>query len=922
MTGNTHIRHMATTAFKGRGYSQATSMPLRLLAVLFALTVTVAALPQPSMRTVKGTVADAKTGEGVAYVTCKSLDAADSLLAYTMTAGDGTFNLPLPNGTATVEFTLIGYDKKRVRTPEAGLNMHVSLTPSAIMLKELTVKALPIERRQDTINYNVAAFQGKEDRYIEDVLRKLLGVEVAADGSVSYNGKSINKFNIEGQDLLGNQYNQATRNLPADAVATVQIMENDQPVRALKDRVPSDKATLNIKLKQDYRLHPFGEASGCIGGFDGVSWDNRLTLVNIGRKNQIMLTARMDNSGVNLSGNTVEHFDASDPYNYEPLPPDMTAVGGTSKPPVSEKRYLRNKSYSVGLNMLRRVGRYGSLRANLSYYGTSDRSRDSTFNFYGGEHTLSLYETSNCKTRRHTFMPRVQYELNSPGIYLVDEVSGSLTAERLSCGMMTEQYAGTKDGQPPTGGATGDSQAAASRLGERTVRHPGYVQNKLRMTVNAGANTYSVNSLVRYFRRSETLGVDYGGTGNQYVPAGNEARQEPATGGGLQQGQRITLERLMARSSAGTRFYIGANSLEARYAFELRNDKVEEYGGGSFNTTYMKHSLTPEYVVRYGRGHVTTSLPVNVFTQRVPWSSAGGKTEIYLSPDISWRHEFSPMWRLNVSGGTGLDESDEVMAGTAYYSGYRTRVTTPDHIGMTRSTRTSLSLRYADMVSMFVWNFMAMASWSRADHYNEYSYGEGLTTVSPVWENADIRSLYVMTSADKTVSSAGLAVKGTLNYNRTVAPVAQNGRKINVTGNVFSAAMTLRWDKLDWITVAERPTFNLTWQDLYDGSTGNNVLANFYNEADLHLFPFKGLEVSVSWEYNMLEVERGRYRHNSFIDASAHYAPTKKVELGLTVNNLLDRKVYEEASFTGMNYNYFSLPLRGREIMLSVTFNI
>ena len=93
MTENTHIRHMAAKAFKGRGDSQATSMPLRLLAVLFALTATVAAQPQPSMRTVKGTVADAKTGEGVAYVTCKSLDAADSLLAYTMTAGDGTLRL-------------------------------------------------------------------------------------------------------------------------------------------------------------------------------------------------------------------------------------------------------------------------------------------------------------------------------------------------------------------------------------------------------------------------------------------------------------------------------------------------------------------------------------------------------------------------------------------------------------------------------------------------------------------------------------------------------------------------------------------------------------------------------------------------------------------------------------------------------------
>lgn len=151
-------------------------------------------------------------------------------------------------------------------------------------LPEVTVKVKPIQQNGDTIKYNVASFQGKEDHYLEDVLKKLPGIEVAENGTISYRGNSINHLNIEGQDLLGNRYNQATRNLPVDAVAQVQIMENDQPVRALKDRKPSERATLNIKLKSGYKLKPFGEFQGGIGGFDNTLWDNHLTVINIAPK--------------------------------------------------------------------------------------------------------------------------------------------------------------------------------------------------------------------------------------------------------------------------------------------------------------------------------------------------------------------------------------------------------------------------------------------------------------------------------------------------------------------------------------------------------------------------------------------------------------------------------------------------------------
>ena len=921
---------------KGRGR-------LLLLLLLFFL-LSFPAFPQSAGRQVTGRVTDAKTGKGVSYVTCKTLGERDSLMAYALTDGTGAFTLTLPDGAEAVEFTLMGYDKKRIGARDARQGMRVRLTPSGIMLKEVTVKARPIDIHKDTINYNVAAFQGKEDRYIEDVLKKMPGIEVADNGAIRYKGRPINKFNIEGQDLLGNQYNQATRNMPADAVATVQVMEDDQPIRALKDRVPSDKATLNIKLKQGYKLRPFGEAKGGIGGFNDVLWNNSLTLMNVGRKNQLLLTAKMDNNGENLSENTVEHIDYSDADNYEPLPGEMIQTDGMAQPPISEKRYLRNKSYSVGLNHVHRIGRYGSLRTNITYYGTSDHNEDSTYNYYGGEQTLSLSETNRRKLSSHTLMPHFRYEHNAPKVYLVDELSGSLsffksTSRRVTSrqGDLTQQesngvFKSTRDeltsrqGEMPRQSlgqfSSSARQLVPRQLAERNDRHPGYIQNKMNMTINAGENVYSVNSLFRYFRRSETLGVSEndGSTESISTYSSTPSLLTPTTTFALD--QRLELERIMTRNSVSTILRVLGNSLELKYTFELRSDNVAVDGGRSNRTTYMKHSLAPEYTIRYGRGYVAVDVPVNVFTSSVPWSAVSDGTKVYVSPSLRWRHEFSPFWRMNIMGSISRDPSADVMTPEEFARDYRTRLLTADRIGWTRRSGASFSLNYSNLVTLFVWNVMASASWSTSDHYNEYTYGNDLTTVRPVWKDVKSRSLFVLTSVDKTFAGTGESVKATVSYNRTALPVAQNGVTADITANVLTTVMTLRWSRWKWLSVTDRPTFNLTWQDPYAWSAGHNTLKSFYNEADIHLFPLSGLDISLSWEYNVLEVERGRYRRNSFLDASVRYSLSKKIDLRLAMSNLLNRKVYEEASFSGLNYGYFSLPLRGCEVLFSVAFSI
>jgi hypothetical protein len=93
----------------------------------------------------------------------------------------------------------------------------------------------------------VNSFSKEQDRSIGDVLR-MPGIEVP-DGKILYQGKAINKYYIEGLDLLEGKYNLANDNLPYQEVSQVQILENHQPIKTLDSLQFSDRTALNIKLK-------------------------------------------------------------------------------------------------------------------------------------------------------------------------------------------------------------------------------------------------------------------------------------------------------------------------------------------------------------------------------------------------------------------------------------------------------------------------------------------------------------------------------------------------------------------------------------------------------------------------------------------------------------------------------------------------
>ena len=178
-------------------------------------------------------------------------------LAFTSSNAKGEYNLEVknaPTGEVMLQFTHISYEKESSPLPASPsrggvIKQDMVLTPKAISLKEVTVKATPLWQRGDTLSHNLASFLGKGDVTLEDGLKRLPGVDVAQSGAISYMGMPISQFNIEGLDLLGGKYNLATRNIPADYVTNVEIVRNHHSRRVEKD-VPSNEVSMNIKLKE------------------------------------------------------------------------------------------------------------------------------------------------------------------------------------------------------------------------------------------------------------------------------------------------------------------------------------------------------------------------------------------------------------------------------------------------------------------------------------------------------------------------------------------------------------------------------------------------------------------------------------------------------------------------------------------------
>ena len=167
-----------------------------------------------------------------AVIIIKSLDLTKTL-AYTTSNDQGEFKISIdsnqPSFNLSVSF--IGFKKWSRTIANKSAEFPITLEESVEKLDEVLLELKPIEKKGDTLNYSISSFKEQEDRVIADVIKKLPGIEVQPTGQILYQGKPIQKYFINGLDLLEGRYDLANNSLSVESVSKVQIIENHQPIK-------------------------------------------------------------------------------------------------------------------------------------------------------------------------------------------------------------------------------------------------------------------------------------------------------------------------------------------------------------------------------------------------------------------------------------------------------------------------------------------------------------------------------------------------------------------------------------------------------------------------------------------------------------------------------------------------------------------
>jgi len=288
-------------------------MKLLYTFIIAALLLSVKGYAQTG-RDVHGTVTDS-TKVALPGSTVKLLAGNDSVT--TITDAKGAFLFP---GVKATQFSLviqsIGYDplKRHIAldaTSQPVFLRPIILKPSTTMLNTVVVSdVLPVKIKEDTVEFNAAAYKVRDGAPIEDVIKKVPGADVDASGNITFQGKSVTKVRVNGKDFFGGDLKTATQNLPADAVQNVQFVNDygDQAnLTGIKSGDPETVLNINIKPSRNHGI--FGQVSAgdgrdAIPQIDGTKDANRYVaqgnLFNFDDDRQIAVLGNLNNTNTSL----------------------------------------------------------------------------------------------------------------------------------------------------------------------------------------------------------------------------------------------------------------------------------------------------------------------------------------------------------------------------------------------------------------------------------------------------------------------------------------------------------------------------------------------------------------------------------------------------------------------------------------------
>ncbi len=783
------------------------------------------------------------------------------------------------------------------------------VSEEAILLNEFSVKSEKIWGTRDTINFVVDAFRDSTDLVIGDVLKKMPGIVVRESGQIEYRGKPISRFYIENMDMLQGRYGIATKNINAADVATVQVFENHQPIRALQDIAFSDDAAINLKLKQGAKGTYAGTAVLDGGTDKQFLWNSSVTGMHFGQTRQHLTSFKTNNTGKDLG----DEFQSFNHENIQPIG-SFSSILIPSPPQINRSRYYFNRAFGGTINNLIKTNDETELTFNLSGFRDNDdrRSYTQTSFIIPGEDTLTISERMDSQSNLFKLEGGIGYKKNSDTDYLNTRLLFSGSFVERTGNIFNNESIIQNDKHRPLSAAGiihwiqrgNNKQSLGTELNSQSF----YQSQPYRLDITPGMFANELNDSLPFNAIRQNVAFNSFETRNNLMLLSSRVwrsiRIHPIVNFSL---KHQSLNTHLSRSHQGEAFsMLTDDSLQNELAW------MRARAGISMNLTYRKRDLDFKLATPIQFEHVSLSDRIQLNDSQ--------HNRLVFQPQASFRYNINTRW--DVSGSWFWYNHNPNLR--SLYSGYimqnyRTLSRYESRLFDSYGQQGNLRLSYTDIMQFL----FAGIEISYNRYRNEVMYAQEFEgsrmKISLVEMESKGDYLSFTARAGKGFDWKKLSVNAEASWGKGITPQLRQNSLIVYKHQGINANMTFSMAVTEKLQFANK----CSWSRVSGSADAGHKLdpiVSFINAAKINYILPNNLIFSIGMEYYDTRFE-SRNQIFYLLDAGITYT-WRRIRFTLDYNNILNTTDYITAYYSNLNTYYSEYRIRPASILLSARFKL
>lgn len=777
-------------------------------------------------------------------------------------------------------------------------------------LKEVivTAKARPFQIKGDTVKYNVGAYKDGSERKIEDIIKKLPGIEVnETTGEITYKGKSIETVKLEGDDLFGSNYTIGTRNINVNMVDEIQAVENYSSNPLLKGIESGDKVALNLKLKKG-KMDFSGDLSVGNGVFETgkIVNDDGANILGISKNFKSFGTLSYNNIGVNNS--------PFDYFSYNPSIEEIKETDFIAKKIIPEtyfpnsfddKRANANNAWFGNYNAVVKANKRLSVKTNLYYINDRITSNQhfETNNFIDSQ-TLLTSDKYNIQKKPEQYRGDLELKYNTSKNSLL-EYKLILSNESINTFTNVLQ---NKISNYETELKTKNSTIRQSLLFTQRISNKKAFQVQWNYSDNKiPENFYLVPAVYR----------------PQFYDANNQYSNF---------GKTITsLQSVFLGSTSKTkyRFSIGGNAEKNPFQSSLavtNNAATSAIDSFANSITQKKYSLynLGVYNIILGRWKISPSYSLSYLQQALVNNITNKKTD---RDNVIFEPAFALKYKLNeVSGLLGNISykqkpfSEEYLFNNPVYISNRATINNEPSLQLQKTLSCGFFYLMNNLFKQFQLNIGASYNKSGGGYFSNIFIQENSTQIQYFYLHQSNESINVNFLVEKYMAPLASTIRLKSNYSIFNYKNIVNNSDLRNNNNQFFGSELFMKTAFDLKINFE----NITHYNKISSRSDKTV--SFANESINNTFkvivkPDSRYFILLSSDYFLPNLKNSR-EHYLFLDASLRFTPkSKKFEINFTAKNILNNATFTQVETNDYSTTFFQTNLIPRYVMLSVSHN-